>query len=144
MTVNSVNEAWGIVNEIFPTDYMKDERASLAAGYDLYWSTSDGVYAWISDLGDRLEVNLDNGKTINIWIKEEPKFPEYQIEDALRVINEAIYQIDDNVTSLLQKATGIDEARAKLYGAYAEIAKILKAQHPESKLYAKYNLKDAE
>lgn len=143
MKVASRNEAWRKADEIFPTDYMKDERASLAAGYDIYWSTAEGVNAWISDLGDRLEVNLATGEIVNIWIEEEPKFSEGQIADALRVINDAIYKIDDNVLPQLQKATGIDEARATLYGAYAKIAKILQAQHPDSKLYRQYNLQDA-
>ena len=61
----------------------------------------------------------------------------------MRVISNAIYEIDDNILPNLQKATGLDEARAQIYGAYAEIAKILKAQHPGSKLYDMYNLKDA-
>lgn len=141
MKVASRKEAWRLADEMFPTDYMKDERASLAAGYDIYWSTAEGMNAWISDLGDRLELNIDH-ETFNLWI-EEPEYAEYQIEDALKVISEAIYRIDDNILPKLQKATGIDEARAKLYGAYAEIAKILKSQHPESKLYDMYNLQDA-
>lgn len=143
MKATSREQAWKMADEIFPTDYMKDERASLAAGYGIYWSTAEGVNAWISDLSDRVEINLPNGKSINIWIVEEPQFSEWQIADALRVINEAIYKIDDNILPQLQKATGIDEARAKLYGAYAEIAKILQAQHPDSKLYRQYNLQDA-
>lgn len=141
MKVASRKEAWRLADKMFPTDYMKDERASLAAGYDIYWSTAEGMNAWISDLGDRLELNIDH-ETFNLWI-EEPEYAEYQIEDALKVISEAIYQIDDNILPKLQKATGIDEARAQLYGAYAEIAKILKSQHHESKLYDMYNLQDA-
>jgi hypothetical protein len=140
MKVTSKGEAWRKANEIFPTDYLKDERVSTAAGYDIYYSTVFSN-AWISDLGNRLELNM-GAETVNIWI-EEPQFSEYQIEDALKVISEAIYQIDDNIGTMLQKATGIKEARAQLYGAYAEIAKILKAQHPESKLYDQYNLQDA-
>lgn len=141
MKVTSRREAWKLADEAFPTDYMKDERASLRAGYDIYYSTAEGVNAWISDLGDRLEVNIEH-ETFNIWI-EEIQFTEYQIEDALRVISDAIYRIDDNILPKLQKATGIDEARAKLYGAYAEIAKILKSQHPTSKLYDAYCLAEA-
>ena len=143
MKANSRKEAWEIADSIFSTDYMKDERRSQNAGYDIYHSTADGVNAWISDLGNRLEVNMENGETVNIWIEEEPQFSEYQLADALSVISDAIYEIDDNILSGLQKVTGIDVARAKLYGAYAEIAKILKAQHPNSKLYEQYNLKDA-
>ena len=143
MKVKSKQEAWRKVDENFSTDYAKDDIRSNRAGYDIYYSTAAGVNAWISDLGDRLEVNMENGETINIWIDEEPQFPEYQLEDALRVINDAIYEIDDNILPNLQKATGLDEARAKIYGAYAEIAKILKAQHPDSRLYDMYNLKYA-
>ena len=140
MKVKSKQEAWEIANIIFNTDYMKDDTRSSRAGYDIYCSTAAGVTVWISDLGNRLEVNLENGETVNIWIDDEPQFAEYQLADALSVIGDAIYAIDDNILPNLQKATGIDDARAKLYGAYAEIAKILKSQHPSSKLYEQYNL----
>ena len=143
MKVKSKQEAWRKADVLFSTDYMKDDIRSNRAGYDIYYSTAAGVDAWISDLGDRLEVNMENGETVNIWIDDEPQFAEYQLEDALSVISNAIYAIDDNVLPNLQKATGLDDARAKIYGAYAEIAKILKAQHPDSKLYDAYNLKDA-
>lgn len=144
MTVANKKEAWIRADELFPTDYSKDEAKSSRAGYDIYTSTADGCNDYICDLGDRLEINYyETGETVNIWIKEKPQFEEYQIADALKVINEAIYQIDDNILPKLQAATGIDEARNKLYGAYAEIAKILKSQHPESKLYAMYNLQYA-
>lgn len=70
MTVSSVKEAWSKANEIFPGDYMHDSDCSNRAGYDIYWSTTQGLNAWISDLGDRLEVNLPNGNSVNIWIDE--------------------------------------------------------------------------
>ncbi len=143
MKVKSKQEAWSKADTIFTTDYMKDEVKSSRAGYDIYYSTAAGVNAWISDLGDRLEVNLETGETVSIWIEAEPQFTEAQLADALAVINEAIYQIDDNVLPKLQKATGIDKARREFYGAYAAIADILNAQHPDSYLYKKYNLKEA-
>lgn len=143
MKVNSKEQAWVEADKLFPTDYIKDEKKSDAAGYDIYYSTCDGVNAWISDLEDRLEVNLETGETVNIWIEEEPQFKEYQIAEALRVINDAIYEIDDNVNSKLAEVTGIREARDKLYDAYGAIAKILKSQHPDSELYAEYNLQYA-
>lgn len=143
MKVKSKQEAWRKADIIFTTDYIKDDIRSTRAGYDIYYSTAAGVDAWISDLGGRLEVNLENGETVNIWIDEEPQFTEYQLEDALRVISDAIYAIDDNILPDMQKATGLDEARAKIYGAYGEIAKILKTQHPDSILYDMYNLKYA-
>lgn len=76
MKANSIQEAWGIVNQIFPTDYEKDEDSSQRAGYPIYRSTADGrYYDYICDLGNRLEINLEDGnKTINVWIeaKAEP------------------------------------------------------------------------
>lgn len=143
IAVRSIKDAWQKADEVFPTDYIKDEIKSERAGYGIYVSTADGVNAWISDLGDRLEVNLDNGKTITIWINETPKFKEWQLADALEVIDSTIYKIDDMVDSRLAEETGISRARTLLYGAYGEIAKILEEQYPESKLYAKYNLIDA-
>ena len=68
MTVKTTREAWEKVNEMFPTDYEKSTERSNRAGYGIYESTLDGCNAWISDLGNRLEVNLDNGETVNIWI----------------------------------------------------------------------------
>ena len=143
MKVRSRKEAWDKADVIFPTDYIKDEIRSKRAGYDIYYSTAKGVNAWISDLGNRLEVNLETGETVNIWIEEEPKFKEYQIADALSVISTAIYEIDDQIDSKLADVTGIKEARDKLYGAYKVIANILKEQYPDSKLYEDYNLQDA-
>lgn len=72
MTVNSIKAAWAEVHKIFPTDYELDNRRSQNAGYPIYFSAAEGVNAWISDLGNRLEVNLPNGESVNIWI-EEPK-----------------------------------------------------------------------
>lgn len=143
IAVRSIKDAWQKADEVFPTDYIKDEIKSERAGYGIYVSTADGVNAWISDLGDRLEVNLDNGKTITIWINEAPKFKEWQLADALEVVSKVIYKIDDIVDDRLAEETGISRARTLLYGAYAEIKKILDEQYPESELYGKYNLIDA-
>lgn len=143
MTVKNVKEAWAKADIIFPTDYMKDEAKSARAGYDIYYSTAAGVHAWISDLGSRLEVNLADGSTVNIFIEEEPQFSVGQLSDALEVINTTIYMIDDLILPKLQEVTGISEARSKLYGAFAVIGEILKSQHPDSPLYKRYNLQDA-
>ena len=143
IAVRSIKDAWQKADEAFPTDYIKDEIKSERAGYGIYVSTADGVNAWISDLGDRLEVKLDNGKTITIWINETPKFKEWQLADALEVVSKVIYKIDDIVDDRLAEETGISRARTLLYGAYAEIKKILDEQYPESELYGKYNLIDA-
>lgn len=73
--VNSRKEAWEMVNKLFPTDYEKDDTSSENAGYSIYASTADNNDSWISDLGDRLEMNAVNESgtidTMNIWIEEE-------------------------------------------------------------------------
>ena len=69
MTVTSIRNAWAEVQKIFPTDYEHDTSRSERAGYPIYYSTAAGVNAWISDLGNRLEVNLPDGQSVNIWIE---------------------------------------------------------------------------
>ena len=69
--VKNYEEAWEIVNGIFPTDYEKDEERSRRAGYPIHHSTAYGVNAWISDLGNRLELNYQDGHSENIWIEQE-------------------------------------------------------------------------
>ena len=69
MTVTSIRDAWAEVQKIFPTRYEHDASRSERAGYPIYYSTAASVNAWISDLGNRLEVNLPDGKNVNIWIK---------------------------------------------------------------------------
>lgn len=66
---NDKKAAWAIADVLFPSDYVHDSSRSQRAGYDVYMSTFPGMDAWISDLGDRLEVNLPDGQTINVWIE---------------------------------------------------------------------------
>lgn len=73
MQVMSREEAWKKVNEIFPTDYEKDEAASERAGYDIYRNSTLNYYCRICDLGCRLEVITGKygENVVNIWIMEE-------------------------------------------------------------------------
>lgn len=141
MKAIGIKAAWKLVDELTTSDYMYNAESSQRAGYSVYTSTRKGCCEYVCDLGTRLEVNLEDGRSINIWI-EQPAAEEYQLEDALKVISDAIYEIDDNVTRELATKTGIAEARDKLYGAYAEIKKILDDFYPDSKLYIKYNLNE--
>lgn len=75
MTVKTIAEAWNKAGEIFPTDYELDGQRTAGAGYPIYYSTADGVNAYICDLGDRLEVNLPDGSSVNIWVKAEEHEP---------------------------------------------------------------------
>lgn len=110
------------------------------AGYPI-WETEKN-YEWVSDLGDRLEVN-QHADSVNIWIDPTNGVAEYQLADALEIISDCIYEIDDKVSGIVKDNTGITEARKLLYGAYAKIRDILDAKFPDSKLYEEYNLKEA-
>ena len=82
MIVNSRQAAWAEADRLFPTDYIKNDRASKRAGYDIYYSTSEGNESWISDLGNRLEVNVCDKKGVmsfNIWIDEKPEIEEEEV-----------------------------------------------------------------
>lgn len=68
-TVKSVSAAWAKVNNIFPGDYNEDTASSERAGYNIFRSPIEH-YNYICDLGNRLEVNLASGETVNIWIEE--------------------------------------------------------------------------
>ena len=71
-TVKSTAEAWNKANEIFPTDYERDNQRSERAGYPVYSSAAEGHwYDYICDLDDRLELNLSNGDTVNIWVEAD-------------------------------------------------------------------------
>ena len=69
MTVTSIRDAWAEVRKIFPTDYEYSIERSERAGYPIYYSKASGVNTWISDLGNRLEINLPDGESANIWIQ---------------------------------------------------------------------------
>lgn len=71
MKVTTVKEAWNMASRLFPVDYALDSQRSERAGYKIYMSTCPDVYAWICDLGDRLELNYANGSSENIWIEEK-------------------------------------------------------------------------
>lgn len=84
--VKSVEDAWKKANEIFPTDYEKDEESSQRAGYPTFRSTADGhYYDYICDLNDRLEVNLSTGETVNIWIDLDPEISSERQENVKQI-----------------------------------------------------------
>lgn len=83
--VRTKDEAWDKVNEIFPTDYDKDEASSIRAGYPIYRSRVE-YCNYICDLGARLEVNLGS-TTINIWIDD----PVQKAREELARITKELY-----------------------------------------------------
>lgn len=64
----NIKTAWEIIDRIFKADYMLDVVASHRAGYPVYVSTNPYYEGWINGLGARLEINLPDGNTINLWI----------------------------------------------------------------------------
>lgn len=97
--VSSYEEAWGVVDSIFPTDYEKDEQSSERAGYPIYRSTADGrYYDYICDLNDRLEINLHDGnRSVNVWIDggaEKGEFDEsIKAKEAVKELGKKIFPL---------------------------------------------------
>ena len=63
--------AWTRADALIPGDYTLDTLSSSRAGYPVHRSTLDRR-AYICDLTDRLEVNLPDGSSVNLWIEESP------------------------------------------------------------------------
>lgn len=82
--VSTIGEAWNLANQLFPTDYEKDEECSKNAGYPIFRSTSktlpNAFYNYICDLNSRLEINLCGanweGDTYNISFDSRPEWEE--------------------------------------------------------------------
>ena len=112
MRAYSTEEAWNKAYELMKSGYSYDKNASQRAGYPIYMSDDSNSNAHVSDLGDRLEVNLDDGKSINIWIKG---LDQYTKEVLDRVLDDFIYEIEDKVDHEFRARTGIDEMIDKAY-----------------------------
>lgn len=124
MKVCSVEDAWGVVNLIFPTDYEKDEDSTKRAGYPIYRSTAEErYYCYICNLNTRLEINLDNGKTVNVWIATEAENTETKrkelsnAEIAIDFINQLI---NERIKAIGSKTAGTDERLHSLSMALSE------------------------
>lgn len=73
--VYSRAQAWTEADNIFSTDYEKDENLSARAGYDIYKHATLNPHSRICDLGNRLEVVTGEfgENVVNIWIEEPIK-----------------------------------------------------------------------
>lgn len=96
MKVTDRKAAWSEVNKIFPAGYEHDTDRSERAGYPIYYVTAANMNAWISDLGNRLEVNMPNGKIVNIWIEApaaaDPAELTEERKEVVRRLQRATYQ----------------------------------------------------
>ena len=65
-------DAFNVAARFMPGDWEDDRQASARAGYPVYRCYGDGLYYnYICDLGNRLEVNLGDGSTVNVWIDDD-------------------------------------------------------------------------
>lgn len=84
--VSTVQEAWKKAAEIIGGDYTKDATGSEGAGYPIYRSRTE-YYDYICDLNCRLEVNLHDGSTTNIWIQDvEDLDKKYTIDEFRKMV----------------------------------------------------------
>ena len=134
------SEAWELADELFPTDYIKDEAVSTSVGYPVYKSTAEGNTSWISNLGDRLELNIQEGKgikTINIWI-DETTVNENDIDGIARRLDALSYFIEDNVSDDVQVMLKLDEVRHALNESFDLMYEHLKKNYPNSDVLRKW------
>lgn len=134
MIVKTKKEAWQKADELFPTDYVKNDAASERAGYPIYVSTLEDSEDRICDLNDRLEVIIGNGHT-NIWIDEKPEKVHMsrhlytgiwmliscqmsearnEIEDQLCILDELDHMNPENSKKILYAVDTIKGQRAEL------------------------------
>ncbi len=73
------DEAWKMAQQVFGCDWEEDAGASNGAGYPIYRGTSD-ARCWISDLGSRLELNMADGSTINIWLEDAKTYTAAEVK----------------------------------------------------------------
>jgi hypothetical protein len=101
ITVGSREEAWKNAQEIFGCSYDLDPEKSKNAGYNIYTGNSDAT-CWISDLGNRIELNMANGSTICIWIEEEEK--RYTAAEVRQIITSAKQELEavDKITEAVK------------------------------------------
>ena len=65
-------DAFNVAARFMPGDWDDDRQASARAGYPVYRCYGDGLYYnYICDLGNRIEVNLGDGSTVNVWIDDD-------------------------------------------------------------------------
>lgn len=77
MKVKNIQQAWLEVDKMLDKDNLiKDYEATKCAGYDIYRDYNE-YYNYVCILGDRLEVNLADGKSTNIWIEQPGNIKEY-------------------------------------------------------------------
>lgn len=103
ITVENYEQAWVKAAEILGCNFYYDKVASEDAGYPVHKGDSVAT-CWISDLGNRLEVNKADFTTVNIWIEEEKLYTAAEVSqiitnakrelEAIEKIIDAVKQMD--------------------------------------------------
>lgn len=140
LSAPSTSQAWRIIRQLSNDVFDKDYSASKKAGYSVYRSV-DHPNTYVSDLGDRLELNAPEG-TRNIWIDENSKytFDEYELDNTLDILNDILYTIEDKISGDIKACTNLGQVEKLLRGTWGQIKEILDRDFPDSELYFKYNL----
>lgn len=124
--VKTMQEAWEKVSSIFPTDYEEDVVSRERAGYPIYRSTVE-YYDYICDLGDRLEINLKSGKTINIWIvvEEKEQLPELPKKEDIKAAASNQFTFEPETVQLVRAFVDggkyENEAKQRVYKAMKKV-----------------------
>ena len=71
--VSNISEAWELARALTGEDFELNKYSSENAGYRIYTSIDAESLTYVSDLGERLEINFEGGKSRNIWIEEVGK-----------------------------------------------------------------------
>lgn len=104
ITAASTRQAWEIAGEILGTDYTEDTASTARAGYSIHRSTAEGNRGYICDLGDRLEVNLQDGSSRNIWISREALAEEAATAQKIQKLRETVTKQAAQVEELTHAA----------------------------------------
>ena len=97
----TINEAYEMAYEMIGA-YQKDERGTKNAGYNIYRS-EENYYDYICDLGNRLEVNTHDGKSLNIWIETEEQENQRELETKVKEQEYEILKLKAKLYDLLCK-----------------------------------------
>ena len=103
IVVKSNEDAWVQAAEILGCSFYYDKEASTKAGYAIHKGISE-VNCWISDMGNRLEVNMSNGDTVNIWIEEDERFTAAEVK---LIVNNARRELDA-IANIVDFVKGMD------------------------------------
>lgn len=100
MIVENMAQAFEVVCRTIG-EYRLDTKSTKNAGYNIYRSTLDRR-EYACDLGDRVEINLKDGKSMNVWIDNTPNEVE-ELKEKVREKELEIMKMKAKLYDLLWK-----------------------------------------